>query len=130
MKLLILAVLLMVKVHATPLANMASNTTSTILKEGRLQGIYAKCDAPNDITTAARNLLRRYFNGQMYNSSLYDNFLWLHPEYVEFISCVICSGGRPNDPYWESEFIIMCDERESETLYVNDENAVEENSLL
>lgn len=87
------------------------------------------CNKPNDLIPAAKALISRYFKTDMYNSALFDKFLWLHPEHEDFIACIICKSGKPNDPYWERDFIRMCDERDA-SFYLADEPTADEDTAF
>ncbi|MCR9206200.1 MAG: hypothetical protein NXH75_16575, partial [Halobacteriovoraceae bacterium] len=82
-----------------------------------------------DILPAAQVSLRNYFRGNYLNSTFFKDFIWVHPEYVEFATCVVCLSGIPNDPYWESDFQLYCQEEEATTL-VKDELPDEQNGIL
>jgi hypothetical protein len=130
MKALILAFLLISNVYALPALNglsaLVTEESSSI--QVKSQVVFQVCNKPNDLITAANALLKRFFNGQMFNSNLYEDFIWIHPEYVDFISCVICNAGNPNNPYWEVEFTLMCEEIEADIMMVDDHPLEEDES--
>ncbi|GEM_PF-7057997 len=127
MKALVMAFLLVSNVYALP----ALSGINTPVKDEnsaiqvKSQVVFQVCNKPSDLLTAANALLKNFFNGKMFNSNLYEDFIWIHPEYVNFISCVICNAGNPNNPYWEVEFTLMCEEREADVMMVDD-NPLEE----
>ena len=131
MKAVFLALFFSVSVHSDPseravLRNLLDGQRYTIVvQKPNPQDVLRACEQPGNLVAAANALLRRYFKTDMYNSTLFDKFLWLHPEHEDFIACVICKSGKPNDPYWERDFIRMCNERTDGGTYLVDEPTLE-----
>ncbi len=88
--------------------------------------ILRRCDYQTDLMPAAKALIRRYFETEMLNTDFYRDFLWLHPEAEPYASCIICKSGRPNDPYWEFDFNLRCQEHGNESLYYASEPSEED----
>lgn len=66
------------------------------------------CTEPSDLVPTARNLIQEYLEGNILNSTFFQDFLWLHPEKEEFLSCIICASEFPNDRIWERDFEVQC----------------------
>lgn len=87
---------------------LVPRTENLSLSFNQKQEILDVCHKPSKLHSSAEAALEYYLKGRMLNSSFYEDFIWLHPEYVDFASCVICESGRPNDPYWEAGFRLNC----------------------
>lgn len=126
MKALLLTLLISFSTYGVPIelssyqSGQLRSFSETIRKPSP-QEIYNQCNRPDDLINSAKALLRRYFSSNMYNSVLFDKFLWLHPEHEDFITCLICRSGRPSDPYWEMDFVRMCLERNGQEVILVDE---------
>lgn len=80
-----------------------------------------KCTEPEDLHPAARQLIKEYTESNILNSTFFSDFIWLHPEYEEFLSCIICAVERPNDAVWETEFDTVCpDENSIYSTYIQE----------
>ena len=126
MKALILALFISFSAHAVPNPNSVepeplTNASFSISSPSDSE-VLNICGKPTDLIAAAKALLRRYFKTDMYNATLFDKFLWLHPEHEDFIACIVCKSGKALDPYWERDFIRMCNERGEAILFVNEEH--------
>lgn len=95
--------------------------------EGRVTRV---CGDTEDLVPAARTLMFRYFETEMLNSEFYENFLWLHPEKERFVTCLICETGRPNNPYWEHNFILRCEEDYTDAIMYAAEPEEDDNAYL
>jgi hypothetical protein len=85
--------------------------------ESNHERILRRCHYQTDLMPAAKALIKRYFENEMLNSEFYRDFLWLHPESEPYASCLICESGRPNDPYWEFDFKLRCQEQDQDSFY-------------
>ncbi len=83
------------------------------LKTIRNEQLGLHCTEPEDLHPAAKVLIKEYTENHILNSTFFSDFMWLHPEYEEFISCIICAVERPNDTIWESDFDTVCPEKDS-----------------
>lgn len=66
------------------------------------------CYEPMDLHPSARAMVKEYLKGNILNSTFLADFLWLHPEYEQYLNCVICASERPNDGIWEADFDVTC----------------------
>lgn len=112
--LLFLALGLVVPSNAQAARNNGNSTGP--LSSAQKDSVLSVCVLPEDTLPSARASLRDYFKGRTLNSVFFQDFVWVHPEYVEFARCVVCLSGFPNDPYWEAGFRLSCQGEEYTTM--------------
>lgn len=115
-----------------------ANSQATIVRETeprrkalsptRQEVVLDICRVPDELSSTAEVTISNYFRGKSLNSTFYQDFIWIHPEYVNFASCVVCITGFPNDPFWESDFNLYC--QEAGLTLATDTEADSETGLL